>query len=82
MKKYNKFSYSDNDIEFLNRNNIKPIKSINKNKTSTLYDIRNKSSDNLNSNFIQPKQKSDDNINNKDIIYYLSFYDKDWWKLV
>jgi hypothetical protein len=82
MKKYNKFSYSDNDIEFLNRNNIKPIKSINKNKTSTLYDIRNKSSDNLNSNFIQPKQKGIDNINNKDIIYYLSFYDKDWWKLI
>jgi hypothetical protein len=82
MKKYNKFSYSDNDIEFLNRNNIKPAKSINKNKTSTLYDIRNKSSENLNSNFIQPKQKNIDNINNKDIIYYLSFYDKDWWKLV
>jgi hypothetical protein len=93
MKKNNKFNYSDNDIEFFNRNNRNSKSNINlsqKNniKKSNMYDIKNKSksSDQLfkNKNIITPKRKiiNDDNTDMKDILYYLSFYDQDWWRLI
>lgn len=91
MKKNNKFNYSDNDIEFLNRNNNKSNLNISQKSTikkSNIYDIKNKSksSEQLykNKNIITPKRKiiNDDNTDMKDILYYLSFYDQDWWRLI
>ena len=91
MKKNNKFNYSDNDIEFLNRNNSKSNLNVSQKiniKKSNIYDIKNKSksSEQLykNKNIITPKRKiiNDDNTDMKDILYYLSFYDQDWWRLI
>ena len=74
MKKNNKFNYSDNDIEFLNRNNSKSNLNVSQKiniKKSNIYDIKNKSksSEQLykNKNIITPKRKiiNDDNIQPK-----------------
>ena len=128
MKKHNKFNYSDNDIEFLNRtnknnqNSMKSLNSLNSqnslksinsqksyslnnhknsnshnshnshnsqkimNKKGNTYDNKSRSIEQLNrnSNIITPKRKmiDDESGDTKDILYYLSFYDKEWWQLI